>query len=98
VSVPTRKPALTLTKAPAREHPVAPAATVVEQPAPDPVAAPGPEPQPAPVEAPPAGMGMLSVRLDLALRKEIKQYAVAHDVKVQAVIDEALREYLVKHA
>ena len=93
MSVPARKPALSLTKAPVREHPVAPAAEPVGE---EPTT--GTVPVPEEAKPGPRGMGMLSVRIDLDLRHDVKRHAVDQDITVQTVIETALREYLANHA
>lgn len=99
MSTPARKPALTLTKAPVREHPVAPEVPLGDTAGVDVI-----DPTMATRAAmttgnPPArGMGTMTFRVDLDLRHKVKRYAVEHETAVQTVVAEALREYLENHA
>jgi predicted transcriptional regulator len=46
--------------------------------------------------APQGAMKVTSVRLDPSLHRRAKQYALDHDTKVTAILNEALAEYLKK--
>lgn len=84
---PQAKPALTISKAPTREHPVVPPLTLASS------------EEPVPASTPPAAQAqeplkMYSARINPRLHKRVKRFSVEAERSLQDITEEALTEFL----